>query len=165
MKVNKNKGMYLETIINNSIRYYEINQIALIRKQFVPVKITRVINQNVTGKLSNKGDVDYYGIYHGRFFAMEAKQTQEKVFYINNLLNHQQSFLKLIHDFNGLAYLMVFFSKTYSFYFVEYIKVYKYINKENKNINHIEEEWFNTHGIRLELMFPGRLDFLKWIKF
>lgn len=165
MKVSKNKGMYLETIINNSIRYYEINHIALIRKQFVPVKITHVINQNVTGRLSNKGDVDYYGIYKGHFFAMEAKQTQDKVFYINNLLDHQQSFLKLIHDFHGLSYLMVFFTKSHSFYFVEYIKVYQYINQTNKNINHIEEEWFTTHGIRLELMFPGRLDFLKWIKF
>lgn len=165
MKINKNKGMYLETIINNSIKYYEINNIALIRKQFVPIKITHVINQNVTGKLSSKGDVDYYGIYKGYFFAMEVKQTQEKVFYINNLLDHQQNFLKLIYDFNGFSYLMVFFVKSYSFYFVEYIKVYKYINQTNKNINHINEEWFTTHGFRLELMFPGRLDFLKWIKF
>lgn len=165
MKVNKNKGMYLETIINNSIKYYEINNIALIKKQLVPVKITHVKNQNVAGKLSNKGDVDYYGIYKGYFFAMEAKQTQEKVFYINKLLDHQKNFLKLIYDHGGKSFLMVYFLRTQSFYFVEYIKFYKFINKENKNINHVEESWFLDNSIRLELMFPGRLDFLKWVTF
>lgn len=164
MKVNKNKGMYLESVLNNSIDYYRIHKIALIRKQTTPVKITRVINQEVVGKLSTKCDVDYYGIYNGYFIAIEAKQTKEKYFERSNILEHQLEFLKQILEFNGLSYLIVYFQQSDSFYFIEYKKFEKKVFGKNKKTNRIQEKWFQDNCFKLELMFPGRLDFVKFIK-
>lgn len=163
MKITKNKGMYLESVLKNSIEYYEMHKIALIRKQTVPIKITKVTHKEVMGTLTNKCDVDYYGIYEGRFVAIEAKQTKEIFFNKSNILEHQMQFLKQIKDFKGLAYLIIYFQSNQHFYLIDYEIFEKKILSKKKS-NRIKETWFQDNCHYLDLIYPGRLDFIKFIK-
>ena len=54
-------------------------------------------------------DVDYYGMYRGRFFAFEAKQCSRDYFEIERLKEHQISFLHSVNNQNGLAFIVFYF--------------------------------------------------------
>ncbi len=62
---NSNNGMYLETIVNNSANYYKNNDTCCIFKRNVPIKIIHNNGQNIIGKIVDKSESDYYGIYRG----------------------------------------------------------------------------------------------------
>lgn len=163
MKININRGMYLETIINNSIDYYEFHSIAIFRKQFVPIKIKAINENEVIGKLADKCDVDYYGIFKGYFIAIEAKQTKENYFDLSNLLEHQIEFLQKIDYLNGFSFIIIYFQKTNNFYLIDFQIFYKFKIK-NKSKKRIYENWFSIHCEKLILIFPGRLNIIEGIK-
>lgn len=163
MKITKNRGMYLETIINNSLAYYDSHNIALFRKQSIPIKIKRINKKEVIGILEDKCDVDYYGIYKGRFIALEAKQTNNDFFSLNQLLEHQKEYLTKIIKLGGLSYLIIFFQKTNNFYLVKFqnlIKIYRLQNNKKR----IYENTLIEYSYKLELFFPGWIDFIKKIE-
>ncbi len=157
MNINKNKGMYLETIINNSIEHYKKNKIALFRKLDVPVKIIEKKDNNVViAKIYKKSDVDYYGVYKGRFIAIEAKQTENQIFYIQKMPQHQIEYLNEIDEqYNGISILILHFSNNNNIYCFPWIQI--------KNITKIINNDPNINKFKLNLFFPGRIDFLSLI--
>lgn len=78
---NSNNGMYLETIINNTALFCKRNQTCLFFKRNVPIKILQNNQVNIIGKIIEKSESDYYGLYQGYYFDFEAKQTNKEVFY------------------------------------------------------------------------------------
>ncbi|WP_353289895.1 Holliday junction resolvase RecU [Ureaplasma ceti] len=155
--------MYLETIINNSIKHYENHKIALFRKQPVPIRIRSVHNLEVTGYLESKCDVDYYGVYQGRFIALEAKQTSQDFFSYHQLLPHQIEYLQLVQHMQGLSYLIIFFQKTEHFYLVSFLRLWA-VFQDNSHSKRIYETELKQISQPLELYFPGWLDFIKKIE-
>ena len=139
--INKNKGMYLETIMNNSINYYEQNKVALFRKQSIPIKIKEVDGKKVFGYLENKADSDYYGIYKGIFIAIEAKQTEFSYFDLHLIKKHQLNFLKNVISYGGKSFLVIYFFKTEKFYFLDFQEIHKWILQNKKK--RIPENWFS----------------------
>lgn len=163
MKINVNRGMYLESVINNSIEYYENNMIAIFRKQVIPIKIKQITHNEVVGRLIDKCDVDYYGIVDGKYIAIEAKQTKEAYFEITNILEHQIKFLDNILKLKGIALLIIYFQIHNNFYLIKYDNLKKYMSK-TKYRKRMKEKWFIDNGIKLDLIFPGRLNFVEEIK-
>ena len=78
MNINKNKGMYIEELINRTIDYYWYNKDNIyFEKRFVPFKILKIMNNNVfLGKLLSKSTVDYTGVFKHRHLEFEVKQTE-----------------------------------------------------------------------------------------
>ncbi|MBU3830934.1 MAG: Holliday junction resolvase RecU [Candidatus Ureaplasma intestinipullorum] len=155
MNINKNKGMYLESIINNSIEHYEKNKIALFRKLSIPVKIIEINDNNkIIGKIFKKSDVDYYGIYKGKFIAIEAKQTIEPIFYLHNIQEHQINFLNDINEiYSGFSMLIIYFKNYNIFYCLPWNNI--------KNLTKIEVNNNEFEKYKLDLLFPGRLNFVE----
>ncbi|CRH45622.1 Holliday junction resolvase recU [Chlamydia trachomatis] len=89
----KNRGMLLETIINQTNEFYFKNDICLIHK--------KNLDQAV---ISSKSSVDYYGIYKGKFIAFEAKSTELSILPLKNIKNHQIEYLNLIQKNGGIAF-------------------------------------------------------------
>ena len=160
--INKNKGMYLETIVDNTIDYYNCNFIGIFRKQSLPIKIKSVNKKEVVGIIKNKADSDYYGLYKGKFIAIEAKETSLEFFDMKLIRKHQIIFLLDVIQNRGLSYLIVYFSKTEHFYLVDFQTLWDYIKTINKK--RIYENWFSQNSFSLELFFPGWIDFIKKIK-
>ena len=75
-----NRGMNLESLINEANKYYLDNDIAIIYKKPTPIGIVSVEDQNNT-KIITKAyfkepsTLDYQGIYKGYYIEFDAKQT------------------------------------------------------------------------------------------
>lgn len=156
----KNKGMLLEKIINQTISFYEKNELAFIEKKSIPVKFSGVANDGI--KLENasfkgKSTVDYIGCYKGYFVAFEAKSVEGDVFHYKNISSHQLKYLKKIMQNGGCSFLIIFFNHYDSFFLVKTIDLLKW-GKKSIKFNEMSEI-----GFRMDLIFPGIIDFLPFL--
>ena len=157
-----NKGMFLETLINKSIKFYILNGMCWFKKQNQISIISSIdSSRNVKGKLASKNDVDYYGIYKGKFICFEVKQTLNNVFKLNNIKTHQWEYLKLINDYNGFSFIIIGFLSFKKIYCVKYdnLELIKSIN-----IKTIDISILNKYGILIDIKLPGILDILSFLK-
>ncbi len=153
-----NRGMLLETIINNTIKQYREKEIAIFHKKMLDIKFSSL---DITKKIKNgiivsKSTVDYYGIYHGIFVAFEAKSVKAKTIPKSNFKEHQHNYLKSIKRHGGLAFYIILFKGTNDFFLVDV----SLINYEKKSIT---LEYIEEKAIKLDLLFPGVIDFLKYL--
>ncbi len=149
---NSNNGMYLETIVNNSAAYYLNNKIMAIFKRTIPIKIVHNNGQTIVGKIVDKSESDYYGIYNGYFFDFEAKQTNKEKFFLSHLKKHQFKHLLMIKKMCGVSFLLLYFSVYDDFFAINASLL------EHKT-DSITYEWCKENAYRLELFFPGVLNF------
>ena len=77
----KNRGMFLENIINDSNTYYNSNDKCLIYKKPTPIKILHL--DYSTNKITNaffetQSTLDYNGVYKGYYIEFDAKECHNK---------------------------------------------------------------------------------------
>ena len=108
-----NRGMNLESLINEANKYYLDNDIAIIYKKPTPIGIVSVEDQNNT-KIITKAyfkepsTLDYQGIYKGYYIEFDAKQTLNKTsFPLSNLSHNQISHIKKIINHKGISFLII----------------------------------------------------------
>ncbi|VEU78279.1 Holliday junction resolvase RecU [Mycoplasmopsis columbinasalis] len=156
----KNRGMLLESIINRTLHYYENNNLAFIEKQIVPIKFKGVDNESnlQSAHIYRKSTVDYIGCFRGKFVAFEAKTTESNVIEKANFKKHQINYLQKIHNVNGVVFYLLFFGCANEFYFLDFADFLKF---EGKAIHYNE---IKKTGFKLDLLFPGIIDFLPIIE-
>lgn len=160
----KNRGMLLETLINNTINYYKQNKIAFFQKNNLNIKFKKTDNKTENNLIrsyesfiKSKSTVDYCGIYKGRYITFEAKSTEEKNFPFSNIKSHQHEHLKMIHSFGGLAFYIIFF-KLYQKVYIINVNDINYENKKSMSFDEVSQ-----NGKEIEIIFPGIIDFLSLI--
>ncbi len=157
MLCNSNNGMFLETLLNRTSDYYLQNHKLLFFKRNLPITIYKNNNGNIIGKLTNKSQTDYYGVYEGRYIDFEAKQTSKDVFYLKNIKQHQLDHLKIINEINGISFLVLYFLKFDEFFCIDYEKL---ITAKSK----LTREWCKNNGFEIFLFFPGILNIIPYLK-
>ena len=160
---NKNRGMMLENIINKTISLYRRNNIALFHKKELAISFSNISESNGKLKIDNgfvksKSTTDYYGVYKGTFYAFEAKSTNLPSLPIANIKEHQLKYLYEVLQNGGKAFFIVCFQK-YDEYYIIYPDTINNLNRKSLSIDIARQE-----GIRLELIYPGILDFVELIK-
>lgn len=155
----KNRGMFLETLINKTIRFYKQNNVALFHKLPLNIKfksVSRVKNKLFIEKgfIDQKSNTDYYGVYKGRYIAFEAKSTQKDVLPFSNLKAHQQNYLREIDKHGGVAFYIVAFTSDTEFFLIDYKLI---DNLSKKQLSIVEAR---KYGFPIELEYPGILDFI-----
>ncbi|AXE60724.1 Holliday junction resolvase RecU [[Mycoplasma] phocae] len=164
MDMQKNRGMFLESIINRSNQFYFENNIALIHKKNLDIDFKSVDLKNKKLIVNNafiksKSTVDYYGVYKGIFLAFEAKSTNEKNFSMDNIKKHQIEYLSLVDAHQGVAFWIIYFNLQNKFILIKHNQFLK-ISKNKKTLAY---SLLLANGISIELDFPGILDYLKVI--
>lgn len=159
---NKNRGMLLEKIINQTNLFYLGNSICLVHKKNLDIKFSSVILKDKKlmikdGMIMNKSTVDYYGIWNSRFISFEAKSTEEKNFSLSNIRIHQLEYLSLIEKFNGIAFWIIYFKIQNKFILIRHNEMLK-VFKGNKKT--LEYDKAISIGNELTLMYPGILDYI-----
>ncbi len=156
--MNNNRGMLLEAIINKTIKQYNEKDVALFHKKKLDIKFSSVDDvRNIKGGvIASKSTVDYYGIYKGSFVAFEAKSSRNNIFSKSNFKEHQHNYLKKIKKHGGIAFYIFLFKETNEFFLADI----SFINYEKKSIN---IEYIRREAISLELIFPGVIDFIKYL--
>jgi recombination protein U len=144
MNIISNKGMFLETIISNSIQRIRENNSGYISKMPVNHDIVTVENNILTGILRKNDNCDFIGIYKGSYLEFDAKETEKEFFPMSNIKKHQMDKLKLISSLGGLAFIIVYFHH-YDRFFALNISSLKSADKK------IPLSYFEDNGIELFL--------------
>lgn len=165
-----NRGMGLESDINNSNKYYLENNIAIIHKKPTPIKVVKVdYNKRINTKITEAyyeipSTTDYNGIYKGKYIDFEAKETKSKTsFSLSNIHTHQIKHLIDIKNHGGISFLIIRFvnlDKTFLFetkYLEEFIT-----NNDRKSIPY---SYIESKGFEINLNYYPRLDYIKILNF
>ena len=163
---NKNKGMFLEDVINNTNEYYRLNNIALIYKKPTPIQIVKLSTDKKyieKAFFKEKSTTDYNGIYKGKYIDFEAKEcTSTTSFPLKNIKEYQLNHLTKVNGFQGIGFIIFYFTKIEKFYLLYINEINDYI-KNNSKRSSIPLTYFKekNHEITLNLNF--RIDYLKEI--
>ncbi|MGL4617264.1 MAG: Holliday junction resolvase RecU [Mycoplasmoidaceae bacterium] len=161
MNIYKNKGMYLEDLLNKTCNYYLLNEIAYITKRFLPIQVLERKENKVKGLLLDKSTVDYNGLYKGLYIDFEAKETNKKYLNLNVLKNHQKKHLFLINRLNGISFLIIGFINNEDHFFV--LKCEDINNLIKNKIKKIDIDYCYENFFSIKIIFPGILDLVGFL--
>src|SRR5574344_2378053 len=133
---NKNKGMFLEDVINNTNEYYRLNNIALIYKKPTPIQIVKLSTDKKyieKAFFKEKSTTDYNGNYKGKYIDFEAKEcTSTTSFPLKNIKEYQLNHLTKVNDFQGIGFIIFYFTKIEKFYLLYINEINDYIKNNSK---------------------------------
>lgn len=160
-----NRGMDLESLLNDSNKYYLEEGIAVIYKKPTPITISEV-RYNSKERVITKGyfrtpsTLDYNGLYKGKYLDFDAKETQNKTaFPLQNVHEHQYNHIKNVINHGGIAFLIIYINE--EIYYLDGHTIIDFIN--NNTRKSIPYSYIKENGIIIEQKIRPRLDYLKVI--
>ena len=164
----KNRGMTLESELNESNEYYRLIDKAIIYKKPTPIKITKVDYPSRDKAVikeaffTTPSTTDYNGIYKGKYIDFEAKETKSKTsFTLNNIHPHQIKHLENIKKHGGIAFLIVRFTTLNETYLLFAEDFLEYINDQERKS--VPIDFFQKKGYLIKDGYSPRIDYLKII--
>ena len=162
----KNRGMTLESELNDSNAYYREEDIAYIYKKPTPIKITKVDYPSRKKALikeaffATPSTTDYNGLYKGKYIDFEAKETKSKTaFSLNNIHPHQIKHIENIYNHQGVVFLIIRFTTLNETYLLPAENFLKFL--KNNNRKSIPLEYFKENAYLLKDNYRPRIDYLK----
>lgn len=158
-----NRGMFLETIINESNTYYNSIDKCLIYKKPTPIKVLNVSYPSSTSHVIDKAvyssisTLDYNGIYRGKYIEYDAKECHSKTsFPLSNIKPHQIDHIRKVIKQDGIVFLIIFMDN--EFYLLKGEDLIKYIdNNERKSI---ELNYLKEHSYKITESYTPRIKYL-----
>ncbi|WP_031489008.1 Holliday junction resolvase RecU [Ureaplasma canigenitalium] len=158
-----NKGMHFETLINQSIEYFNIRYQAFFIKRNVDIKIRKVVDKSVDGRITRTSQTDYYGFFNGMYFDFEAKQTNGDVFDLSMIKKHQLNHLALIDANRGYSFVLVAYVNHDLYFLITYQELINYIRATKSK--HLDIDYVKEHFFQIPLTLPGVIDFNQVINY
>ena len=161
------RGMTLEDDINQTNKFYLIQNQAVIYKKPTPITIVKVNYPNrehaviKEAYFKTPSTTDYNGIYKGKYIDFEAKETKLSSFPLSNIHEHQISHLRKIVEHGGIGFLIVRFIKENKTYFLEASKLFNFLETETRKS--IPISYFTENGFIIPDKYQPRVDYLKVI--
>ena len=160
-----NRGMTLETDINQTNEYYNLHNIALVYKKPTPIKVVQVEypkNKIKEAYFNEPSTLDYNGIYLGKYLEFDAKETLSKTsFPLSNIHIHQLEHIKKVLHFGGIAYLIIRFNSLDKTYLLKGEDLLNFI--ETNDRKSIPIHYFQEYGFLIDIKYAPRLDYIKII--
>ena len=164
-----NRGMNLETDINDSNEYYLLSDKAVIYKKPTPITINKVNYHNrkdaiiTEARFKTPSTTDYNGVYKGKYIDFEAKETKnETSFPLSNIHKHQVKHLKKIQEHGGIGFLIVRFTTLKQTYYLNCKELFIFLNTSDRKS--IPIDYFKQKGKLIKEGLRPRLDYLKCIE-
>lgn len=139
----KNRGMFLEKVINISNKQYLERGLALINKVPTPTSIN---TRKGTARYTEKSTVDFTGVSQGTFIAFDAKEVKTTNFPFSRVQPHQETYLINAYKQKGQAFLLILFTQHNELYRIdidEYERLKKHYLQNNRKS--IPYTWFKEH--------------------
>lgn len=161
-----NRGMDLESIINDTNEYLKEKDIAIIYKKPTPigiVKTTYVDNKEIINKAYFKepSQLDYCGIYKGCYIEFDAKNTNKKTsFPLSNIHKHQILHIKNIIRHQGIAFLIIRINEEY--YLLNGANLLDFIN--NNERKSIPYDYFKDNAYKLDYNYNKGLNYIDYVE-
>jgi len=159
----KNRGMFLENLINESNTYYNSIDKCVIYKKPTPIKVLNVSYPSNKSHLIDKAvyssisTLDYNGIYKGKYIEYDAKECHSKTsFPLSNIKLHQIDHIKKIIKHGGIVFLIIMMND--EFFLLKGEDIIEFINtKERKSIDF---EYLKDKGYKISESYLPRLKYL-----
>ena len=160
-----NRGMGLETEINETNQYYLIHDIAVIHKKPTHVTIKKVDYHSRVDAIIKEAyfktpsTTDYNGVYKGKYIDFEAKETKQKTtFPLSNIHKHQIEHLKKIVNHGGIGFIIVRFTSLNQTYFLSAVDLFAFIDSNKRKS--IPITYFEEKGYLIKDKYQPRVDYL-----
>ena len=117
------RGSTLEDMINYTNTRYEEMGLALIQKvptPITPVRIDKERRHITLAYFDKVSTVDYIGAVQGIPICFDAKECAADTFPLQNVHEHQVSFMEAFEKQGGIAFFLIFFSHRNEFYYLPY---------------------------------------------
>lgn len=160
-----NRGMNLETDLNDTNKYYLDNDIAIIHKKPTSITINKVDYPSrkdaviKEAHFKTPSTTDYNGIYKGKYIDFEAKETKQDFFPLANIHEHQIKHLFKIIEHGGIGFLIVKFTKYNKTFYLDGNEFKKFIEINTRKS--IPITYFEKNGFLIKEGLSPRLPFLK----
>lgn len=160
----KNRGMWLEHIINDSNTFYLSKDKAIIYKKPTPIKVLDVSYPTRKATIINKAvfegisTLDYNGIYKGKYIEFDAKECKNKTsFPLSNIKEHQITHIKNILNHKGIVFLIIFMNN--EFYLLKGEDLMEFILTNRRKS--IPFEFLTKNAYKIKEKYNPRLDYLE----
>jgi recombination protein U len=113
----------LEELINLTNSKYREKKLALIQKvptPITPINIDKDQRHITLAYFEQKSTVDYIGVVQGVPVCFDAKECAVDTFNMNNVHEHQILFMEEFEDQNGVAFLLIYFKKRETYYYLTF---------------------------------------------
>lgn len=108
------RGSTLEDMINRTNERYLEKGLALIQKiptPITPVRIDKEHRHITLAYFEQRSTVDYIGAVQGIPVCFDAKECNADTFPLQNIHEHQVEFMKNFEKQDGVAFLLIYFSR------------------------------------------------------
>lgn len=156
--VYSNRGMQLESVINEANSYYLENDLAVIYKKATPITVLKTKDKQITnGFYKEKSTLDYVGIYKGRYIEFDAKETKASSLALKNIHPHQLNHIQKVISHGGISFLIISINDEY--YLVDGKIILEFVNtNERKSLTY---EFIKKNGKKLTYNYLKGLMYLK----
>lgn len=164
-----NRGKTLEDELNESNEYYLTHQLAVVHKKPIPIQIVQVDYPGRTRAVIREAyyrtpsTTDYNGVYNGKYIDFEAKETKNTTsFPLKNVHLHQVEHMKLVHEQQGIAFLIVSFQQLDRYFYLPFTRLYEFwCRMETGGRKSITLEEFEQKAIEIRAGFAPRVPYLE----
>lgn len=159
-----NRGISLESDINNSNEYYKEKGLALITKRPTPINIVKVDYSHgariTDAYFEKQSTTDYNGVYRSRYLDFEAKSTKKSTsFPLHNITPHQISHLHDVMTHGGIAFFIISFENRNEVYLLDAGYIINFL--KDKTRKSIPYEDIKQQGVLIVQGFYPRLNYLE----
>ena len=147
------RGSTLEEFVNRTNEQYAEKGLALIQKiptPITPIKIDKDNRHITLAYFEKKSTVDYIGAVQGVPVCFDAKECSTDTFPLANIHEHQVLFMEGFERQEGVAFILIFFSKHNEFYYLRLAELQQFIQRSegggNKRFTYqeLDEDYFIT---------------------
>ena len=117
------RGSTLEDLLNRTNDSYREKKLALIQKiptPITPIEIDKKSRHITLAYFDMKSTVDYIGAVQGFAVCFDAKDTTQKYLPLQNIHEHQVTFMKDFEQQGGISFLLLYFTARDEYYYLRY---------------------------------------------
>ncbi len=162
-----NRGMGLESDLNDSNQYYLEKNLCLITKRPTPINVVKVDYTKgaiiTNAYFEKQSTTDYNGVYKGRYIDFEAKSTHSKTSLpLSNIPSQQVKHLKNVITHGGIAFFIIEFVRLQEGYLLDAKYVIEFTDKNERQS--LPYEFIKSNGNQIKRGYHPRLDYLPIIE-
>ena len=149
------RGSSLEEFINRTNDKYLESGLALIQKvptPITPINIDKETRHITLAYFDQKSTVDYIGAVQGIPVCFDAKECAADTFTLQNIHEHQVTFMENFEKQGGIAFFLVSFTHRDEFYYLRLEKLLEFWNRARNGgrksfqYEELEVEFFLERG-------------------
>lgn len=145
------RGSTFEEFINHTNERYTEMGLALIQKiptPITPVKIDQASRHITLAYFDKISTVDYIGAVQGIPVCFDAKECRVDTFPLQNVHEHQISFMEKFEAQGGIAFLLIYYTEREELYYMRYGQIKKFWDRAQQGgrksirFDELEPGWF-----------------------